>query len=240
MEETYERNGLKVTILPDENPESPREWDNVGVMICSHREYNLGDEQFDSDDYDGWDDLKAHLIADEDAVVILPLNLHDHSGISMSIGSSRGWDNGQVGFIYITKEMATAQYGTEYTKEMLEEVLRGEVETYNQYLTGDVWGYTVENPKTGEIVDSLWGMYGFDYAKEEADAVADAYKHPQYVTEPVPYEVFKELFKTFNVNPFEFKQLSGDKVMGYFPNLKQRESTISVENLAKVIWGEEL
>jgi len=41
-------------IVADMNPESPREWDNVGTMVCSHRRYNLGDEhQLSSDDFAG-------------------------------------------------------------------------------------------------------------------------------------------------------------------------------------------
>lgn len=32
-------------ILQDESPESPRFWDNLGVMVCMHRRYVLGDEQ---------------------------------------------------------------------------------------------------------------------------------------------------------------------------------------------------
>ena len=35
----------RIRIMPDYDPSSPREWDNLGIMICSHRRYNLGDEQ---------------------------------------------------------------------------------------------------------------------------------------------------------------------------------------------------
>ncbi len=34
-------------IYHDEMPEFPREWENLGIMICGHRNYNLGDEQYD-------------------------------------------------------------------------------------------------------------------------------------------------------------------------------------------------
>lgn len=36
----------------DEDPMNPRENDNLGTMYCSHRKYNLGDEQFSGDQYD--------------------------------------------------------------------------------------------------------------------------------------------------------------------------------------------
>src|SRR5688572_5467595 len=103
--EQYERNGLDVQIMYDTEPFDPREDDNVGTMICSHRNYKLGDEQFDADDYDGWDDLKKYLIKERKAVIVLPLGLYDHSGITMYVGDSHDrWDGGQVGFIYCTQE----------------------------------------------------------------------------------------------------------------------------------------
>ena len=43
--ETIEYKGCTIRIVPNDSPESPREWDNLGTMICSHRNYNLGDEQ---------------------------------------------------------------------------------------------------------------------------------------------------------------------------------------------------
>lgn len=43
--ETFEHRGLTIKICPDHDPESPREWDNLGTMACWHRRYNLGDEQ---------------------------------------------------------------------------------------------------------------------------------------------------------------------------------------------------
>ena len=42
-EETYR--GCKITLPSDDSPSSPREWCNVGTMVCWHRRYNLGDEQ---------------------------------------------------------------------------------------------------------------------------------------------------------------------------------------------------
>lgn len=174
--EKYERNGLEITIHLDFDPESPRDWDNVGTMICSHRRYILGDEQFDAEEYEGWDDLKKHLQKDRGAKIILPLALYDHSGITMYIGTGGGWDSGQVGFIYCTQE--DIDKGWDGDKEAAERCLRAEVETYDQYLTGDVYGFTITNPKTGEELDSCWGFYGLEYVQEEANSIADNFVHP--------------------------------------------------------------
>lgn len=35
----------RVKIENDDTPNSPRDWDNLGTMVCWHRNYNLGDEQ---------------------------------------------------------------------------------------------------------------------------------------------------------------------------------------------------
>lgn len=180
--EQYERNGLDVKIFYDTDPESPREWDNFGKMICSHRNYNLGDEQFNAEDYEGWDDLRKYLKREEKASIILPLYLYDHSGITMyTDGDTRyrqheAWDSGQVGFIYCTKQQIEEEFNG--NRKKAKECLIGEVKTYDQYLVGDVYGFSITNPKDGEEIDSCWGFYGLEYAIEEANSNADYFKHP--------------------------------------------------------------
>lgn len=49
-------------IYPDMDPESPREWSNLGTMACWHRRYNLGDEQPDESPID----YMEYLIAEKD------------------------------------------------------------------------------------------------------------------------------------------------------------------------------
>jgi len=135
----------------------------------------------------------------------LPLYLYDHSGITMSTGSfSCPWDSGQVGFIYVTKERAHQEWGTTLmqqrrdpdtgallsglvpvrpmTDEDYLQRLRNEVETYDQYLTGDVYGYVVEVGHTdeeGDFVvdeegDSCWGIFGIDCARDDARCAGEA------------------------------------------------------------------
>lgn len=41
-------------IRTDEFPENPREWDNVAIMACWHRRYNLGDEIAEKNPEDFW------------------------------------------------------------------------------------------------------------------------------------------------------------------------------------------
>lgn len=38
------KDGYKLEILNDDCPMSPREWDNLGTMVCFHKGYGLGDQ----------------------------------------------------------------------------------------------------------------------------------------------------------------------------------------------------
>lgn len=164
-----------VKIYPDEDVESPRkDRDNLGHMVCFHRRYTLGDgHDFRFEDFDGWSGLEAEL-EKRGAAVVLPLYLYDHSGITMRTGPfSCPWDSGRVGAIYATKDELRKEYSrTRITAAMLRKataVLEGEVEEYDRFLTGDVYGYVVED-KEGGHVDSCWGFYGLEYCEAEARA----------------------------------------------------------------------
>lgn len=112
------------------------------------------------------------LLQQSGEVALLPLYLYDHSGITMSTGSfGDPWDSGQVGWIYMTKEIFLAEtgWGEALWPRRAIEMMQGAVETYDQYLTGDVYGFTVfENTGTDadpvweETDESCWGFYGSD------------------------------------------------------------------------------
>jgi hypothetical protein len=145
----------------------PREWGNLGTMVCWHRRYNLGDEQPKCDPTEYQDDLPKGTIQ-------LPLHLYDHSGITMSTsGFSCPWDSGQVGFIYVTPERIIEEYGddSDESRAKATSVLEGEVKVYDCHIRGDVWGYQVMESEVcgccdtaGEAdeIDGCWGFYDMD------------------------------------------------------------------------------
>jgi hypothetical protein len=162
----------KVRTFIDNDPESPRDWCNLGTMICFHGRYKLGDKHsYDSNDYSGWEEMKENIIDTENVHTILPLYLYDHSGITMNTtGFSCNWDSGQVGWIFVSKEVVMKE-GIDETK--VEEYLKNEVKTYDQYLRGDVYGYEIVKVTTcdlghehEEVVDSSYGYYGEDDCME--------------------------------------------------------------------------
>lgn len=186
--EKYEHDGLDVRICQDDDPLDPRlEWDHLGVMVCFHKRYLLGDKDhgYREADYDSWDEVYKAILAEEDPLVVYPLYLFDHSGITISIGKERfqmadsaGWDWGQVGFIFARKKDVRKEYNKKrISPKMREQVcaqLRAEVQEYDQYLTGDVYGVEVID-RDGEVLDSVWGVFGLEYARECGNEQAEYY-----------------------------------------------------------------
>ncbi len=166
---------MTIEIRYDELSDSnPRDWDNLSVMVCDHSRYNLGDRQLEPDESEalgrgGWPLLTRYLRMSKGAVAVLPLWLYDHSGISISTGRTDSWDSGQIGFAYVTKERI------DYLGAPLadaEKQMRGEIEEYDSFLRGEVYGFVINGPD-GDHLDSCWGFVGdIKYAKEEAEMSA--------------------------------------------------------------------
>lgn len=169
----------------DDYPDDPRDWDNLGHMVCLNRKYKLGDphlfKPMPGEEWESWDDLEQ-AIKSIGGVLIFPLGIYDHGGISMYIGKKVDrWDSGQVGFIYVTQEDLDREGITDLKRA--EAILRNEVRVYDCYLRGDVYAYSIqEKQKTcscGEceewvFLNSCAGYYDVDEAqqalKEEIDA----------------------------------------------------------------------
>jgi hypothetical protein len=179
--EEYEHEGYTIAIYPDDEPESPREWDNLGTMVCFHRRYNaLGDKHdFNSKDYSSWGEIEAAILHENPNAVILPLYLYDHSGLRIKVGSFQGllpqghaeFDSGCIGFIFCSVEKIKKEYGvkrvSKQQRRRIAEILRGEIDTYDTFISGQVVGYQVK--RDDEIVDSCWGYYSIEDAKKEAE-----------------------------------------------------------------------
>lgn len=121
------------------------------------------------------------LIGDLENLVILPLYLYDHSGITMNTsGFHCPWDSGQVGWIYADEQTILKEYGslTAEKREICRECLHGEVEIYDSFLTGDCWFLTID--KDGEEIENVGGFFGSikesgipEYVPEEAQHLLD-------------------------------------------------------------------
>lgn len=156
-------------LVQDSDCSSPRENDNLGVMACFHSRYTIGDKDHGLSQEEVQEAVKTAFVA-------LPVYLMDHSGLSFSTKSFNDpWDSGCVGAIFVTKEKAMKEYGnlSDETKEIIRGVLIAEVETYNQWQSGDCYGivaehYDADREQVDE--DSCWGFIGEKWALEALDS----------------------------------------------------------------------
>lgn len=181
------KNGHKIArIYYDHLADSPREWENLGIIAYAHGRYILGDEKID--DAIDWLESKlgiepAGVYTDErleeleadffDKFVALPLYLFDHGGITISTTPfSCPWDSGKVGYIYVDDDRLKSEYGkvTDDVRERALGVLRSEVKVFDDYLRGLVFGFRIveeDHDWKGdwfeEELDSCWGFYGTDF-----------------------------------------------------------------------------
>lgn len=203
--ETINYRGIEIDIHPDHDAPNPRiDHDNFSTMVCFHGGYYLGDNDhgYNRADYNSWRELRGAIESKEKPLVLLPLYLYDHSGISIKIGSWHGkaqhaeWDSGQVGFIFVTeKQMIDAGLTRDYInsndywkgysfEQAAEKVARQDVKVYDQYIQGSVYGYSIEFPDGTE--DSCWGFfdeYGeWENILDQAKAGIDHYIRSQRQT----------------------------------------------------------
>jgi len=236
-----EYRGYTINICPDEYPQDPRDWDNLGIIAYKHSNYKLGEEEI-SDPVD-WlagmlgfedtyyfaekhgqeqpycDDIKS--ILEEmflTKYVAAPLYIYEHGGIRIKIGDfhncglSQGharFDSGQFGYIYTTLEQLNKlghdwkRWSAKRRKQAME-WLSNEVETLDQYVSGDVYGFEILNPE-GESVDSCWGYFGYENIDELIDEckstvdyeIKDVMKKrftkiKEYINNKVPF-IYREL-----------------------------------------------
>lgn len=159
--QTIEYKNYTININYDQLAENPREmWDNLGTMYCFHNRYSLGDK------HNCTIEEVQEMVKSQD-YISLPLYLYDHSGITMNTtGFSCPWDSGQVGFIVCEKTEICKQFGWDkLTDERIEKIrkyLISEVETYDDFLTGNVYYYNIP-----EIDESCGGFYGDNFDKND-------------------------------------------------------------------------
>jgi len=152
--------GCTIKIQPDECPQSPDEWECPDVFLTGdHRQFWVQRDTPDNiEEYD-----------------VFPLEAYIHSGVALALGGSpeagrfpdRRWDVSLVGNVYVKR---SAVPDTEKAAKAL-------VGDWNTYLSGDVWWYRIED-ESGEEIDSLSGLYGYQIAIEEAQGVIN-YRRPQ-------------------------------------------------------------
>ncbi|MDX1372758.1 MAG: hypothetical protein R3321_09830 [Nitrososphaeraceae archaeon] len=176
LQDTLKLRNKTVEIFNDEyDDQSPREWDNLGIMAFFHGRYNLGDNH----DFVSPDDLLEFM--KEENPISLPVYMYDHSGIGLSTDNSRypyncPWDSGMLGYIYVERDTIRSEYGwknlTQDRIDKIKSYLEGEVETYNFFVQGRTYYFVATCDLCGET-DSCGGFYGEDWHENGLVAHAD-------------------------------------------------------------------
>lgn len=190
---TIEVDGKTIRVYVDEDPINPRDnsWnDNLDMMICFHRKHNLGDtHNYKASDFFDSDDIESQLIKDYNPIVIKRLYLYDHSGLTISTAPfSCRWDSMLVGFILISRENVLKNWNiskftnNRYLAKKADAYIEASVKEYDQFLRGDIYGYVISDDEGNEL-DSCWGLYGLDYAIEQAQEAAENCRIPEKIDE---------------------------------------------------------
>lgn len=194
----------------DDYSENPKEWDNIGTMLCWHRLYRLGDEHDYASprdfleemvepyievntDLENISDSEILSILRENDFIILPIYLLDHSGLSISVSDfGDKWDSGQIGWIYVSPEKIKKEYGAvnENTKKAAQKELKAEIEIYDSVLRGNVWYFTLYDTNIREMIDSIGGFIGdIDEIKNDILSYLDCpQEEAKYLIENLKWE----------------------------------------------------
>lgn len=134
---------------------------------------------------------KMSLLEGTGEVVMLPISMYEHSGISLWLGSTIGhvdaqWDCSSIGFAFVEKNTAKEEGmldpGEEYKhdwKSWAYAMMEAEMETYDKYVQGEVYGYMIED-EDGEEASNVhlcgcWGYYDKKQLLEDAKSNIDTY-----------------------------------------------------------------
>jgi hypothetical protein len=127
-----------------------------------HKRYNFPNEiGIRNEDYASWDEMQEAL--DNQYKWVYPVFMYDHSELAFSINSFNcKWDSGQVGFIVSNEGTPQEAYNR----------ATSELQTYSQWINGEVFGVSVFEDT--EILDVCGGYYGDDHKtsglKDELDS----------------------------------------------------------------------
>lgn len=154
-------------IVQDSDAASPDgDKDDGSLLVHYHQDMTVSrDDIITEDDLQEWYDEKK--IQQEKLYWIFEVSAYIHSGVTLYLGYRQPcqWDTSHVGAVLVAKTEAR-------TRKKAEVLASGLIETWNQYLSGDVYGVVIErydmNKVSRDNVDSCWGYYGRKYALEEA------------------------------------------------------------------------
>lgn len=173
---TETRVDLTLKIVSDEcGADSPAEDDAGCVRFAMlHRRY--ANPAPELNDVEAVEDFERQSRRRGAEWIGFPVFMYEHSGVAFSLRPfSCPWDSGRVGTLFLKRSEFRKPY-----RRAAEQWLR----YYNDWASGNVWGYVVED-EDGEHIDSCWGFIGdpdSDVLDEGRSALAYAAKDAETAT----------------------------------------------------------
>jgi hypothetical protein len=151
---------MKLILEREEQPTPPDDWGDTSVFMVSRLTRHLHLPMPKA--FETWTMKqmeKKFRIFDVDAYI--------HSGVALALSGEHSFPDQQWDVAFGAVKMFVARSETRVPRKALK-MARCLVETWNQYLSGDVWYYTIEDDD-GNTLDSGSGLYGEEYARKEAE-----------------------------------------------------------------------
>lgn len=190
------KKALNIIIQQDSYNENPLDWDNSIKVAYSSTRYILGNEEVPDladhimnllgygeeyrariyNEYGDTRELFDVLLErlNKKGFVALPVYAYIHSGVTVSTTPfSCRWDSGLTGFIYTKRADYIKDFWAKKNvkNSVIEKHLKGDLETFDTWLRGEVYYFSIEDSETGESLDSCGGFYGSNYAEDMADHI---------------------------------------------------------------------
>ena len=181
----------RLTVDIDECAESPREWDNVATIVSRGGDWDISDEgwRMSAEEFaeflhkkldkkcpeiKGLTDID-HIVncgSAKNYIVCKPIYMYDHSGQTISLSPfGCPWDSGRCGYIFVFKDKILKEFpdtNDDNWRNKAEEVIEFEIDVYDDYIRGNVYGYCLEE---GHIVEHKDLVTGAIWTSTEYDVI---------------------------------------------------------------------
>lgn len=161
-----------IEIFPDESDDSPNDWgDEERFLVFDHRQFYVERKGFDPREiFMNGGKVKGFFVFNCYAYI--------HSGVALSVGDhsfpDARWDVSSTGYWLVKREKGT------WTRDAAFKAAQSLCDTWNQYLSGDVYGFKVSKITTcdkghehEEEIESCWGFYGQEECMKEAESIVE-------------------------------------------------------------------
>ena len=166
--ESINYKGHVIELHYDEHATPPDEWGNTDCfLVYDHNQFSVKVDGFEPSVI--WDHIQETKKWFYDGYYVFPVYAYIHSGVTLSMGANSypftcGWDTSMAGFALVKR-----QKGWSWTKAKAEKIAKSVVEEWDQYCTGQVYGYVID-----DYEQSCFGYYGdSDYCMQDAKAEVD-------------------------------------------------------------------